>query len=276
MIVVPAPTSQLPEEREFVVDSGSLMHLLSKKNFELRWNGHSKKSRHPKVVTTANGEVQTFEEAQMYVHDLGLFVTVQLLGGTPAVLSLGTLCEDHGYSHERVSGQKPRLTKEEKTITCKIENNEPLVVPELSANSGSSTSSTSPLRGQSSTDQIEEQREVTAFGNGSGQSTKTPKQKKNKEHRSNADDRLRDLPEWLEPFTDNLEDTETLAPAPVSQDSDSERTTKVAEKLRKHCIFTHFSKSRDCDVCLRTKITRALAEDALAKVYHVQKSLVTW
>ena len=50
--------------------------------------------------------------------------------------------------------------------------------------------------------------------------------KPNKEHSNGADDRLRDL---LEPFTDNLEDTETPAPAQGSQDSDSERTTKVAE-----------------------------------------------
>ena len=28
----------------------------------------------------------------------------------------------------------------------------------------------------------------------------------------------RTLPEWLEPYTDNLEDTETHAPAQVSQD----------------------------------------------------------
>ena len=32
----PAPTSKLPEEREFVVDSGASMHMLSKKGFELR------------------------------------------------------------------------------------------------------------------------------------------------------------------------------------------------------------------------------------------------
>ena len=58
------------------------------------------------MVLTANGEVQTNEEAQMYVHDLDLFVTMQLLEDTLAVLSLGKLCEDHGYSHEWVSGQK--------------------------------------------------------------------------------------------------------------------------------------------------------------------------
>ena len=45
------------------------------------------------MVMTANGEVQTLEEAQIHVHDLGLFVTVQLLDETPAVLSLGTLDE---------------------------------------------------------------------------------------------------------------------------------------------------------------------------------------
>ena len=33
---MPAPTSVLPEEKEFVVDSGGSMHMLSKKGFELR------------------------------------------------------------------------------------------------------------------------------------------------------------------------------------------------------------------------------------------------
>ena len=41
----------------------------------------------PTVVLTANGEVHTNEEAQVYVHDLNLFVTVQLLEETPAVLA---------------------------------------------------------------------------------------------------------------------------------------------------------------------------------------------
>ena len=41
------------------------------------------------VVLTAKGEVHTHEEAQVFAHDLNLFVTVQLLEDTPAVLSLG-------------------------------------------------------------------------------------------------------------------------------------------------------------------------------------------
>ena len=69
-----------------------------------------KRSRTPAVVLTANGEVHTHEEAKVFVHDLNLFVNVQLLDETPAVLSLGKICEDHGYSCEWVSGQEPRLT----------------------------------------------------------------------------------------------------------------------------------------------------------------------
>ena len=45
----------------------------------------------------------------MYVHDLDLFVTVQILDDTPAVLSLGKLCEEHGFSNEWASGQSPHL-----------------------------------------------------------------------------------------------------------------------------------------------------------------------
>ena len=53
-----------------------------------------------------------------------------------------------------------------------------------------------------------------------------------------ADDRLRDLPEWLEEFTDNLEDTETPVPAHVSQDSESERPTKRGIKI-KEAMYCH-------------------------------------
>ena len=48
------------------------------------------------MVLTANGEVHAHEEAQVFVHDLNQFITVQLLEETTAVLSLGRLCKDHG------------------------------------------------------------------------------------------------------------------------------------------------------------------------------------
>ena len=45
-------------------------------------------SRSLSTVMTANGEVQTREEATVNVKELDLFVTVILLEETPAVLSL--------------------------------------------------------------------------------------------------------------------------------------------------------------------------------------------
>ena len=155
-----APTSTSPEERGFVVDSGASMHMLSKKVLSSDELETLRRSRNPTVVVTANGEVQTIEEAQKNVHDLDLFVTVQLLEVTPAVQSLGKLCEDQGYSYEWVRGQKPRLTKEGKTMKCNTDNFVPLVVPGLSTNSGSNPSSTSTLQDLCPTKQVQPKTEV--------------------------------------------------------------------------------------------------------------------
>ena len=66
-------------------------------------------SRSPTTVITANGEVQTHEEATFYVKELDIFLTMKVLEVTPAVLSLGKLCDEHRYSHEWINGQKPHL-----------------------------------------------------------------------------------------------------------------------------------------------------------------------
>ena len=83
---------------------------------KLRRVGHIENFENHYCGTDCQREVHTHEEAQVFVHDLNLFVTVQLIEETSAVLSLGKFCEDHGYSCEWVSGQKPRLTKDGKSI----------------------------------------------------------------------------------------------------------------------------------------------------------------
>ena len=92
---LPAPSVIKPEEREFVVDSGASMHMLSRKYLNSAELETVQVSQSPTTAITANGEVQTKEEATVYVKELNLFVTVKLLHDTPAVLSLGKLCEDH-------------------------------------------------------------------------------------------------------------------------------------------------------------------------------------
>ena len=93
-------------------------------------------------------------------------MTVQILDDTPAVLTLGKLCEEHGYAHEWASGQKPRLTKQGKNILCKTENIVPLVVPGLSSSFGTSSSSTSPPQNSSTSSRpATERSDETAPGN---------------------------------------------------------------------------------------------------------------
>ena len=83
------PASNLkPEEREFVVDSGALMHMISKKDLSDAEVDTLTKSCSPTIVITANGEVQTHEEATVYVKELDIFLTMKVLENTPAVLSL--------------------------------------------------------------------------------------------------------------------------------------------------------------------------------------------
>ena len=84
--------------------------MLSKKVLSSDEMETLRRSRNTTTVVTASGEVQTNEEAQVF--DLDLFVTVQILDDTPAVLSLGKLCEEHGFSYEWASGKKPHLTKQ--------------------------------------------------------------------------------------------------------------------------------------------------------------------
>ena len=84
------PASNLkPEEREFVVDSGASMHMISKKDLSDAEMDTLTKSCSPTIVLTANGEVQTHEEATVYVKELDIFLTMKVLENTPAVLPLG-------------------------------------------------------------------------------------------------------------------------------------------------------------------------------------------
>ena len=126
---LPAPSTIKPEEREFVVDSGASMHMISKKDLSDAEMDTLTKSCSPTIVITANGEVQTHQEATVCVKELDIFLTVKVFENTPAVLSLGKLCDEHGYSYEWINGQKQLLIENGIRIQCNTENFVPIVVP---------------------------------------------------------------------------------------------------------------------------------------------------
>ena len=67
------------------------MHMISKKDLSKAEMDTLTKSCSPTIVITANGEVQTQEEAIVYVKELDIFLTMKVLENTPAVLSFGKL-----------------------------------------------------------------------------------------------------------------------------------------------------------------------------------------
>ena len=68
---------------------------------------------------------------------------MKVLEDTPAVLSRGKLCDEHGYSHEWINCQKPHLIKNGIRIQCNTEIFVPVVVLGLSTTSSTLLSSTS-------------------------------------------------------------------------------------------------------------------------------------
>ena len=70
------------------------MYMISKKDLSNAELGTLTMSMSPTTVITANGEVQTHEEAIVYVKELDIFMTMKVLENTPAVLSLGKLCDE--------------------------------------------------------------------------------------------------------------------------------------------------------------------------------------
>ena len=285
-----------PEEREFVVDSGASMHMISKKDLSEAEMDTLTKSCSPTIVITANGEVQTQEEAIVYVKELDMFLTMKVLENTPAVISLGKLCDENGYSYEWINGQKPHLIKNGIRIVCNTENFVPIVVPGLSSSSSASSStSRTPLTQESHSSSssssspssptvgelsVREREDVTksdispvpvsrSVDDSSGQpdadqanqTLKTNKKETtiargNPLHSDNSE-----IPEWLQEFRENLVDDEVPlqgdSHASSSHETSLEPIKMRSEELGKHNVHTHFPKDRNCEICKRTKITRA-------------------
>ena len=232
---------------------------------------------------------------------------MKVLEDTPAVLSLGKLCDEHGYSYEWINGQKPHLIKNGIRIQCNTENFVLIVVPGLSSSSSSSShpsSSMTPSRQESnrptssssssssptttSSGSVTPEREdpsgidshpvpvsspnvekimkrwdpLFASTRSDSKPTNNPKTNKNEDHDQERWDPCHsDIPEWLQEFRENLVDDRVPehrdSHASSSHEVSSEPTFKRSEELGKRSVYTHFPEDRNCEICQRTKITRA-------------------
>ena len=258
------------------MDSGASMHMISKKDLSYAEMDTLTKSCSPTIVITANGEVQTHEEAIVYVKELDIFLTMKVLENTPAVLSLGKLCVENGYSYEWINGKKPHLIKDGIRIICNTENFVPIVVPGLSSSSSgssstlrtsmkqeshsSSSSSSSPSSPTVGEIQVREREDApnsdispvpvsNLVDDGSVQleeiqANKTPKTNKKETTIEQGNLLDSEILEWLQEFREILVDDEIPlqgdSHASSSHEVSLEPTTKRREDLGKHNVHTHF------------------------------------
>ena len=240
--------------------------------------------------------MQTHEVATVYVKELDIFLTMKVLEDTPAVLSLGKLCDEHGYSYEWINGQKPHLIENGIRTQCNTENFVPIVVPGLSASSSSSShpsTSMTPSRQEidyptsfsssstSPTTTVSSDSETRARGDLCGidshpapvssshveriereSQPKIPNQIKTKTTRQNGDTRIiptyrngcknSDKISWMTEFLN----AETHTPVLLMNHLYSLRLREVL--IWANTVLKLFSpKDRHCEICQRTKITRA-------------------
>ena len=183
--------------------------------------------------------------------------------------------------------QKPHLIKDGIRIICNTENFVPIVVPGLpSSSSGSSSTLRTSMKQESHSSsssptvseiQIREREDapdsdispvpVSKFVDDRSrkpeeiQANETPKTNKKETTIEQGNPCGSEIPEWLQEFRENLVDDEIPlqggSHASSSHEASLGSTTKRREDLSMHSVHTHFPKDRNCEICKRTKITRA-------------------
>ena len=231
---------------------------------------------------------------QLYVKELDIFLTMKVLDNTASSSVARKALRWKRVFLRMDQWSKTHLIKDGIRIICNTENFVPIVVPGLSSSSSgssstwgtrvkqeghssSSPSSSSPKVGEI---QVREREDATnsdsspvpvsnLVDDGSGQpdeiqDNKIQKQIKTKPtiERGNplcSDDP--EIPEWLQEFRETVVDDEIPlqggSHASSSHEVSLEPIIKRREDSGKHSVHTHFPKDRNCEICKRTKITRA-------------------
>ena len=126
-----APPRQGPRPaksgRKYIIDSGASLHMISESSLLSSEKETIRPMVNPRRIQTANGIIEVNREAYVYVEDLEIWVWAMLVVDSPAVISLGVLCQEYGFTYLWKAGQRPKLSKGSKVIYCVTENFVPAV-----------------------------------------------------------------------------------------------------------------------------------------------------
>ena len=97
---LPAPFETKPEEREFVVDSKTSMHVLSRKDLNTAALETVRISKSPTTIVASQWRSENNEETTVYVRELDLFLTVKPTSGPVVKNHISSKMAD-GYNWTR-------------------------------------------------------------------------------------------------------------------------------------------------------------------------------
>ena len=241
-----------PEEGEFVVDSGASIHMVSKKDLNSAESEAMRTSRSPTTVMTDNGEVQTREEATVYVKHLDSIRQSYVSWRNSRSSFIGeTLWGSSGFFIPPDQRSKTTSHQKWQENWLQKKNYVPFAVPGLWASSSSTTSSpTSPS--SSSQDSVFDVNRYTEnpvqerSGSTSGElrghplheTTETENKNKNGESEEVKWDISHELPDWLQEFRENVVEMKVL------QQSLGETQSKEVKTLPVLLMIYQWSRER--------------------------------
>ena len=188
--------------------------------------------------------MQTNEEATVYAKELDIFLTVKVFENTPAVLSLGKFCDENGYSYDWINFKKPHLINNGIRIQCNTQNLflswfqacERVLLPVLIIQ----------LHGH-----LQDRRGIVLH------LLQARLLHQRQQHqvivRLEREDRTESDTSSVLVSSFNVDDSH----ASSSHEASSEPIFKRREDLGTHSVYTHFPQDQNCEICKRTKITRA-------------------
>ena len=138
-----APSTLQPEEREFVVDSGASMHMISKKDLNSGELETVTTSRSPTTVFYSQWWSADEWTGHSLCQRIGYILDNESLRGYASSF-IARKALRWTDTHE-INGQKPHLIKNGNRIQCNTENFVPIVVPDLSTSSSSSLPTSTPI-----------------------------------------------------------------------------------------------------------------------------------
>ena len=307
---LPASTLK-PEEREFVVGSGASMHMISNNDLSDAEMDTLTKSCSPTIVITANNEVQTHEEATVYVKELGIFsrkhassiVAWKALRWKRVFLWMDQRSKTtshfktgFGYSATRRTSflswfqacqrvrppvviiQLQRHLQDRKGIVLHLlqarllhQRQQHQVTVRLEKERIEMKMILLPCLCQVSMLMIERGNPLFAADSGMrSQANQNPKTNKEETTIERGNPLFADsgraplsseIPDWLQEFRENIVDERVPehrdSHASSSHEVSLELTSERSEDSGKHSVYTHFPIDRNCEICKRTKITRA-------------------